>query len=77
MNYADQVHAIAALPLLASKIIIHTDADLTPKGKRMARWVRTTKDGRKCNSRVRWYVGGKIYRDNAPAELTAERLKGR
>lgn len=72
MNYAEQIHALAALPLLAEKIVIHTDADFTPKGKRTARIVTTSRGGKS----LRWYVGGKIFRKGAPLELTAEWLKG-
>lgn len=39
------------------KIIIQTDADFTPKGKRTARVIRTDRGGQQ----LRWYVGGKIY----------------
>lgn len=38
------------------KIVIQTDADFTPKGKRRVRIVRTTR-GRQ----VRCYVSGRIY----------------
>ena len=37
-------------------IVIHTDRDLTPKGKRMAKVVKTDR-----GAQLRWYVGGKIY----------------
>lgn len=50
-----------------TKIIIQTNADFTPKGKRTARVVQTSRGGRQ----LRWYVGGKLYRKGAPAELTA------
>lgn len=40
------------------KIVIHTDLDLTPAGKRNARIVQTTRGGRQ----LRWYVSGKLYR---------------
>jgi hypothetical protein len=39
------------------KIVIQTDADFTPPGKRTAR-VITTRSGRQ----LRWYVAGRIYR---------------
>lgn len=38
------------------RIVIHTDRDLTPAGKRTARMV-TLRQG----LRIRWYVGGRIY----------------
>ena len=43
------------------KIVIKTDLDFTPKGKRNARIVETSSrlgSGRQ----LRWYVSGKIYR---------------
>lgn len=42
------------------KIIIHTDADLTPPGKRTVRVVTLTNMGRPVR-RIRLYVAGKIY----------------
>lgn len=48
-----------------TKIVIQTDADFTPKGKRSARVV--TVSGRMGRGRqIRWYVGGKLYRRLAP-----------
>lgn len=40
------------------KIVIHTDADFTPSGKRRAKiaYARTR------SPRIRWYVSGRIYR---------------
>lgn len=38
-------------------IVINTDLDFTPKGKRNARIVQTTRGGRQ----LRWYVSGSIY----------------
>src|ERR1035438_4926686 len=43
------------------KIIIHTDRDLTPDGKRNWRVVSLTSMGRPV-SRIRWYVSGRIFR---------------
>ena len=52
------------------KIVIQTDADFTPKGKRRALVVKTSQGG----SQLRWYVGGRYYRrlpvNAANAELT-------
>jgi hypothetical protein len=42
-------------------IVIQTDADFTPKGKRTARVV-TLKNSMGKVSRIRWYVSGRIYR---------------
>lgn len=39
------------------KITIQTDADFTPKGKRRALIVPTSRGGRQ----IRWYVGGRYY----------------
>lgn len=43
------------------KIVIQTNADFTPKGKRAAKIV-TLKNGFGSVQRLRWYVGGRIYR---------------
>jgi len=40
------------------KIVIHTDLDLTPAGKRTARIGRPVPSGQ----RLCWYVAGRIYR---------------
>jgi hypothetical protein len=41
-------------------IIIQTDADFTPAGKRTVRVVELTAMGRPVR-RIRWYVSGRIY----------------
>lgn len=46
---------------------IQTDADLTPKGKRSARIVPTSRGG----AQLRWYVSGKRYRFLAPTVANA------
>lgn len=61
----DQEKAIAAVYLLNTKIIIRTDADLTPKGKRRARIVETHSAMGKGHQ-LRWYVGGRWYRGMRP-----------
>jgi len=45
------------------KIVIHTDLDLTPAGKRTARVVSV-----KRGTVLRWYVGGRIFRSLAVNE---------
>ena len=50
------------------KIVIETDADFTPPGKRTARVVQTDRGGRQ----LRFYVSGRIYRAMPP---TDENLK--
>lgn len=45
------------------KIIIQTDLDFTPPGKRNARVVTTYRGG----NQLRWYVGGKLFRFLAPS----------
>ena len=40
------------------QIIIKTNADFTPKGKRTAKVVTVGRGGKQ----LRWYVGGKLYR---------------
>lgn len=49
------------------KIVIHTDKDLTPAGKRTARVVQTDRGGRQ----LRWYVSGRIY---AQMPVTLEKV---
>lgn len=39
------------------KIVINTDADFTPAGKRAARVVKTTR-----GTQLRFYVAGRLYR---------------
>lgn len=62
-----------------TKIVIQTDADFTPKGKRSARVV--TVSGRMGRAQqLRWYVSGKLYRRLAPTQesvnLTNQWIKG-
>jgi hypothetical protein len=42
------------------KIVIQTDADFTPKGKRTARVV-TTRSSFGRGRQLRWYVSGRLY----------------
>ena len=49
-------------PSILPRIVIHTDQDLTPPGKRRARIVPTMRGG----SVLRWYVAGRIFRQLAP-----------
>lgn len=43
-------------------IVIQTDADLTPKGKRSIKVVKHLKNGKKIKPTIAWYVGGKLFR---------------
>jgi hypothetical protein len=43
------------------KIIIETNADFTPQGKRTAKIVRHAMSGKKCKPIIRCYVAGKAY----------------
>lgn len=54
------------------QIVINTDYDLTPAGKRAARVVQTSRGGRQ----LRWYVGGRLYWKGASSDHTAEWLAG-
>lgn len=55
------------------KITIQADADFTPKGKRTARCVETR--GRFGKGRqIRWYVGGRIYRELPNNAITQENI---
>lgn len=53
------------------KIVIQTDADFTPKGKRSARVV-TTRGAFGRGRQLRWYVSGRLY-NRLPA--TADNAK--
>jgi hypothetical protein len=44
------------------KIVIQTNADFTPKGKRNAKIVTLNNSGFGKCQRIRWYVSGKIFR---------------
>ncbi len=65
--------------VLDRKIVIETDLDTTPVGKRKGRIVKvgtSARAGRYACSKglsvLRWYVGGRIYRQ---LELTAQNVK--
>lgn len=51
------------------RIIIHTDRDLTPPGKRAARIIRLRRGGRA----IRWYVSGRIYATRPMSDLSVTR----
>lgn len=53
----------------ALTLTIPAAVDFTPRGKRVARTVRT-----RTGTQLRWYVGGRLFRRGAPAALTAEWL---
>jgi SepF-like predicted cell division protein (DUF552 family) len=46
--------------ILSQKIVIATDRDLTPKGKRIARIVKL-RSAMGTVERIRWYVARRIY----------------
>lgn len=48
-------------------LVIQSDLDFTPIGKRAARTIKSTR-----GYQHRWYVGGRIFRHNAPMHLSAE-----
>lgn len=51
---------------MIAAIVIQTDADFTPPGKRSARVVEIRAQfGR--SRQLRWYVGGRIYRRMTPS----------
>lgn len=56
---ADRMKAIGAFVAGALKtpVVINTDSDLTPEGKRTARVVQLRQ-----GPYIRWYVSGRIYR---------------
>lgn len=43
------------------KIIIHTDLDLTPAGKRRVKIIRHTIGGKRIKPFIAWYVGNQRY----------------
>jgi hypothetical protein len=49
--------------LLGREIVIQTNADLTPPGKRVARVVHHAKSGRRTGPQIRWYVAGSCFRN--------------
>jgi len=50
------------------KIVIETDADFTPKGKRRALIVKHTRNGKRTKPHIRWYVGRAAYRSLEPTK---------
>ena len=52
----------AAKLLLGREIVIQSDADFTPPGKRTVRVVRHQLNGRRTDAHIRWYVAGTAYR---------------
>lgn len=61
--------------ILGREIVIQSDADFTPPGKRTARVVRHSLSGRRATPQIRWYVGSKAYRSlaltNDKVQMTA------
>lgn len=51
------------------QLTIQTDLDLTPKGKRSARYVQS-----RYGTTLRWYVAGRIYLKGASLAHTKEWL---
>lgn len=78
----DTARAIAAYKsgILSRPIIIATDRDLTPKGKRVAR-LASLRGAMGKVERIRWYVGRRIYNQLAVtpenAALTREWLEAK
>lgn len=48
--------------LLGRELVIPTDADLTPPGRRSVRVVRHSLSGRRTDRQIRLYVAGKAFR---------------
>lgn len=66
---ADQLAAIAAYASASGRrIIISTDADLTPPGKRYARIVQLRR-----RQAIRWYVSGRIYATRPTSDIDITR----
>ena len=60
--------------ILNAKIVINTDEDLTPKGKRSAKVVRSRRGKKLPFPVIAWYVGGRFYKHTTNAKLTNEWL---
>ena len=60
--------------ILKTKIVIKTDCDLTPAGKRTAKIVRTRKGKKLPFPVIAWYVGGRFHKHETSAKLTNEWL---
>ena len=60
--------------ILNTKIVIKTDADLTPKGKRTAKVVRSRRGKKLPFPVIAWYVGGRFFKHETSAKLTSEWL---
>nr|WP_192963483.1 hypothetical protein [Pseudomonas fluorescens]CEK42326.1 hypothetical protein PQBR57_0373 [Pseudomonas fluorescens SBW25] len=62
--------------ILGREIVIQSDADFTPPGKRTTRVVRHSLSGRRATPHIRWYVGSKAYRSlaltNDNVQMTAD-----
>jgi len=58
--------------ILNTKIVINTNADLTPKGKRSAKVVRSRRGKKLPSPVIAWYVGGRFYRHTFDVALTNE-----
>jgi len=54
------------------KIVIHADADFTPKGKRRVAVVHNLRGQFGPVTRIRWYVSGRIYRSLSPTTQNIE-----
>ncbi len=78
INEAHRQKCIAAYAAGLPEIVIRSDMDLTPTGKRTARIVQTDRNGRQ----LRWYAGGRIYRwfdlvSRSNIELTNEWVRSK
>lgn len=60
--------------ILNTKIVIETDADLTPNGKRTAKIVRSRKGKKLPFPVIAWYVGGRFLKHTLDADMTNEWL---
>ncbi|NWC83146.1 hypothetical protein HX798_23065 [Pseudomonas putida] len=59
----DRKSAIAAgKAILGREVVIPSDADFTPAGKRTAQVVKHAINGRKSQRMIRWYVAGRAFR---------------
>lgn len=60
MNYSE---------LLKTKIVIETNADFTPEGKRTAKIVKHAMSGKKIKPVIRLYVAGRAYMEKPVSEF--------
>ena len=72
LNFSLERLVSASADLLGKELVIQSDVDLTPPGKRRVQKVRHSLGGRQCGAKIRWYVGRTAYRTLADSPENAE-----